>query len=235
MLTPKPWVSRSALASTPASANCSTATSAGSPSTSPRGSSGRPAPARSSSRAPCVTWSSAQARASRTAAASSCVACPAPGNCWRSIATARGRDRLRQNWRQCPLLAVGPRCAGRTAPWRRSRRAHRGFSAGWAASPRPPAADEQLESARFDHQILNDRDPLTTDQDFCATPGVFRAVAASDSSGVAGSGVSTSCLLTPARRPVEGLAEGYRYRPGAICAGQSGAPGRIRTCGTSVI
>ena len=32
--------------------------------------------------------------------------CPAPGRCWRSIAMARGRDRLRRNWRQCPLLAV---------------------------------------------------------------------------------------------------------------------------------
>ena len=108
------------------------------------------APVKSSSRAPCVTWSSARARASRTAAASSCVACPAPGNCWRSIAMARGRDRLRRNWRQCPLLAVGPRCAARTAPWRRSGGAHRGFSAGWPASPQPPAAAEQPESARFD-------------------------------------------------------------------------------------
>ena len=56
--------------------------------------------------------------ASRTAAASSCVACPAPGNCWRSIATVRGRDRPRRNWRQRPLPALGPRCAARTAPWR---------------------------------------------------------------------------------------------------------------------
>ena len=39
-------------------------------------------------RAPCVTWSSARARASRTVAASSCVACPAPGNSWRSSTTA---------------------------------------------------------------------------------------------------------------------------------------------------
>ena len=27
---------------------------------------------------------------------------------------------------------------------------HRGFSAGWAASPRPPAAAEQPESARLE-------------------------------------------------------------------------------------
>ena len=74
--------------------------------------------ATSSSPAPCVTWSSARAPASRTAAASSCVACPAPGNCWRSIATARGRDRPRRNWHQCRPPAVGPRCAARTAPWR---------------------------------------------------------------------------------------------------------------------
>jgi pimeloyl-ACP methyl ester carboxylesterase len=84
--------------------------------TSRRGSSGRPAPVKSSCPAPCVIWWSARARALRTAAASSCVACPAPGNFWRWIATARGRDRLRRNWCQCPLLAVGPRCAARTAP-----------------------------------------------------------------------------------------------------------------------
>ena len=71
----------------------------------------------SSSRAPCVTWSSARAPASRTAAASSCVACPAPGNSWRSIATARGRDRPRRNWYQRRPPALGPRCAARTAPW----------------------------------------------------------------------------------------------------------------------
>ena len=111
------WASRSAPASTPASANCWTPTSAGSPYTSRRGSSARPAPAKSSSRAPCVTWSSARARASRTAAASSCVACPAPGNFWRSIATARERDRPRRNWRRRPPPALAPRCAGRTAPW----------------------------------------------------------------------------------------------------------------------
>jgi hypothetical protein len=34
---------------------------------------------------------------------SSCVACPSPGNSWRWIATARGSDRPRQNWRQRPL------------------------------------------------------------------------------------------------------------------------------------
>ena len=78
----------------------------------------RPAPAKSLSPAPCVTWSSARARASRTAAASSCAACPAPGNCWRWIATARGRDRPRQSWHQCRPPALGPRCAARTAPWR---------------------------------------------------------------------------------------------------------------------
>ena len=60
------------------------------------------------SRAPCVTWSSARAPASRTAAASSCAACPAPGNFWRSIATARRPDRLRRNWRQCPPPDLGP-------------------------------------------------------------------------------------------------------------------------------
>ena len=59
-----------------------------------------------------------RAPASRTAAASSCGACPAPGNCWRSIATARGRDRPRQNWHQCPPPAPRPGCAGQTAQWR---------------------------------------------------------------------------------------------------------------------
>jgi hypothetical protein len=43
------------------------------------------APARSLYRAPCATWWSTRVRGSRTAAASSCLACPAPGNCWRSI------------------------------------------------------------------------------------------------------------------------------------------------------
>ena len=80
--------------------------------------SARPAPGKSSSRAPCVTWSSARAPASRTAAASSCAACPAPGNSWRSIATARGRDRPRRNWCQRRPPALAPRCAARTAPWR---------------------------------------------------------------------------------------------------------------------
>ena len=79
---------------------------------------GQAGPATSSSPAPCVTWWSARAPASRIAAASSCVACPAAGNSWRSIATARGRDRPRRNWRQCPPPALGPRCAARIAPWR---------------------------------------------------------------------------------------------------------------------
>ncbi len=99
--------SRSAPASTPASVNCWMPTSGESRYTSRRGSSARPAPVKSSYRAPCVTWWSARAPASRTVAASSCVACPAPGNCWRSTATARGRDQLRRNWRQRPLLVVG--------------------------------------------------------------------------------------------------------------------------------
>jgi hypothetical protein len=46
-LTPRPWASRSAPASTPASVNCGTPTSAGSPYTSRRGSSATPAPAKS--------------------------------------------------------------------------------------------------------------------------------------------------------------------------------------------
>ena len=103
----------------------------------------RPAPGKSSSRAPCVTWSSARAPGSRTAAASSCGACPAPGNCWRSIPTARGRDRPRRNWYQRRPPALAPRCAARTAPWPRWPGARRGSCAGWPASPRPPAADEQ--------------------------------------------------------------------------------------------
>jgi pimeloyl-ACP methyl ester carboxylesterase len=78
----------------------------------------RPARVKSSSPAPCVTWSSARAPASRTAAASSCVVCPGPGNSWRSIATARGRDRPRRNWRRHPPPDRGRRCAARTAPWR---------------------------------------------------------------------------------------------------------------------
>jgi hypothetical protein len=92
--------SRSALASTPASANCWTTTSGESPYTSRRGSSARPGPATSSSTAPSGTWSSARAPASRTAAASSCVVCPAAGDCWRSKATAREPDRPRPHWFQ---------------------------------------------------------------------------------------------------------------------------------------
>ena len=118
VLTPRHWASRSAPASTPASANCWTPTSGGLPYTSRRGSWARPAQAKSWSPARSVTWSSARARASRTAAASSCAVCPAPGNSWRSIATDRGRDRSRRNWRQHPPPALGPRCAGQTAPWR---------------------------------------------------------------------------------------------------------------------
>ena len=52
VLRPRHWASRSALASTPASANCGTTASAGLPYTSRRGSSVRPAPGRSSSPAP---------------------------------------------------------------------------------------------------------------------------------------------------------------------------------------
>jgi hypothetical protein len=65
-----------------------------------------------------VIWSSGRARVSRTAAASSCVACPAPGNSWRWTAMARGPDRPRQNWHQCRPPTVGPRCAAPTAPLR---------------------------------------------------------------------------------------------------------------------
>ena len=63
------------------------------------------------SRAPCVTWWSARARASRTADPSSCAACPAPGSCWRSIATARGPDR-----RGATGVNAHPRPADRDAP-----------------------------------------------------------------------------------------------------------------------
>jgi hypothetical protein len=103
----------------------------------------RPAPMKSSSPAPCVIWSLARARASRIVAASSCVACPASGNCRRSIATAPGRDRPRRNWCQHPLPGLGPRCAARTAPLPRWPGGHRGFSAEWHASSRPPTADEK--------------------------------------------------------------------------------------------
>ena len=72
---------------------------------------GRAGPAKSLSRAPCVTWSSAQARALRTAATSSCEACPAPGNSWQSTAMAHRRDRPRPNWCQRP-----PPDPGRDAP-----------------------------------------------------------------------------------------------------------------------
>ena len=75
--------------------------------------------ARSSCPAPCVTWSSAPAPALRTAAASSCVVCRAPGSSWRwSIATARRRDRPRRNWCQRRPPALGSRCARRIARWR---------------------------------------------------------------------------------------------------------------------
>ena len=143
-LTPRHWESRSVPASTPANANCWTPTSGGSQYTSLRGSSARPAPAKSSSPAPSVTWSSVRARASRTTAASSCAGYPASGNSWRSIATARDRDRPRRNWRQCPPPALGPRCAGRTVPWRWWRGGRRGSCAGSPASPLPPVVARQL-------------------------------------------------------------------------------------------
>ncbi len=117
-LRPRHWASRSAPASTPASANCSTPTSAGSPSTLRRGSAGTRGRAKSSSRAPSRIWSSALAPAFRIAAASSCVACPAAGNSWRSIATAHRRDPPRRHWCQHPPPTVAPLCAARTARWR---------------------------------------------------------------------------------------------------------------------
>ena len=75
-----------------------------------------------------------------------------PGT-WQLLAVDRHGPRAgspRRNWHQYRPLAVGPRCAARTAPWRRSRRAHRGLCAGWPTSPRPPAAAEQPESARLE-------------------------------------------------------------------------------------
>jgi Zincin-like metallopeptidase len=64
-----------------------------------------------SSRAQCVIWSSARVRGSWTAAASSCVTCPAPGNCWQSIATlwehlthAAGADARDAIWQHPDLL-----------------------------------------------------------------------------------------------------------------------------------
>jgi pimeloyl-ACP methyl ester carboxylesterase len=66
---------------------------------------------------PSVTWSSARARVSRTAAASSCVACQACGNCWRSTVTDRCRDPPIRNWFRCRPPALVPRCGGRTALW----------------------------------------------------------------------------------------------------------------------
>ena len=129
---------------TPASANCRQRHRRDCRSTSRRGIVGQAdVPVKSSSRAPSVTWSSARARGSRTAAASSCAACPASGNSWRSIAKARRRDRPRRNWCQRRPPALAQRCAARTAPWPRWPGAHRGSCAGWPASPRPPAADEQ--------------------------------------------------------------------------------------------
>ena len=116
--TPQHWASRSAPASTPASATCWKPTSAESRYTSRRGSSVRPGWAKSLSTARSGTWSSARARASRTAAASSCVVCPAAGSSWRSLATGRGRARPRRNWRQRPPPALAPRCAARIVPWR---------------------------------------------------------------------------------------------------------------------
>ena len=115
---PKNSASRSASASIPASVNCSTPTSGVSPCISRPESRGRRWPAKSSSPARSVTWSSVRARASRTAATSNCVVCPAHGNSWRSSTTARGRDRPRRNLRQGLRPAHGARCAGRTAPSR---------------------------------------------------------------------------------------------------------------------
>jgi hypothetical protein len=62
------------------------------------------------------------------------------GSSWRSIATARGRDRPRRHWRQRPPPALAPRCAARIVPWLSWRSARRGSCAGWPASPRPPVA-----------------------------------------------------------------------------------------------
>ncbi|BCI84972.1 cyclase [Mycobacterium kansasii] len=70
--------------------------------TSRRGSSGTQRRAISWSPARSVTWSSVPAPASRTVAAWSCAAFPALGNSWRSSVTARGPDRPRRNWCQCP-------------------------------------------------------------------------------------------------------------------------------------
>ena len=73
-----------------------------------------------------------------------------PGT-WQLLAVDRDgarRDRPRRNWRLRPLPALGPRCAGRTVPLRRSQGEHRGSSAGWPASPRPPVAAGQRRAQR---------------------------------------------------------------------------------------
>ena len=129
--TPNCWASRSGSASTPVSANCWMATSPVSPCTSPPGSWVRPAPARSSSPAPCVTWSWVRAPASPIAAASSCVVCPAVGNCSRSTGTVPGRIRRRRSWRRRRHPARGPPCTAPTAPSRCWRGERRGCCAGW--------------------------------------------------------------------------------------------------------
>jgi class 3 adenylate cyclase len=108
----------------------------------------------------------------------------AGGNCWRSIATARGRDRPRQSWHQCRPPAVGPRCAVQTAPWRSLGGAHRGFSAGWPTSPRPPAAAEQPESARL--EVSESTTSLTGESHSDATDA--------DASVLANDPTFTSCL-----------------------------------------
>ena len=99
-------------------ASCSMPTSVALQYTSLRGSAARPAPGKSLSHAPCVIWSSARAQASRTEAASSCVACPAPGNSWRRSPRragriGRGRAGINANtWPSDRDAPLGPRRGG---------------------------------------------------------------------------------------------------------------------------
>jgi hypothetical protein len=158
------WASRSAPASIPASANCLTATSGGSRYTSPHVSAAKPAPATSSSHARCETWSSPPALAMRTAAVSSCAACPASGNFWRSIATAHGLDQRRRNRSQ-----PHPRPSDRDAPAGPCRgvdgQAGTVDPLRCARSPRPPMVAAEQESGPERTSVRAD----SQDRDYIAT------------------------------------------------------------------
>jgi hypothetical protein len=91
--------------------------------------------------------------------ASSASGDPARGP-WRSTASScqvPGTPRnstLPRSSNPVPEPAVGPRCAARTAPWRWSRRAHRGFSPGW---PTSLTGESRSDISDADASVLGER------------------------------------------------------------------------------